>query len=92
MQKIRFSISDIDVDWKSESTTSPRGKARLVSRTQVRMLQEVMQRRENGAIDAVTASNGLSRNWLGHWMSQHVFWVEFVSIQLEGLVYRFLLA
>ena len=34
------------------------------------MLDVVMQRRENGAIDAATASNGLSRSWLNQWMSQ----------------------
>ena len=55
------------------------------------MLYEVMRWRENGAIDAVTARNGLSRSWLNHWMSQHLFSVEFVSIELERLVYRFLL-
>ena len=92
MQKIRFSIPDIDVDWKSESSTPPRRKPGLVSRRQVWMLHEVMQRRKDGAIDVITARNGLSRNWLGHWMSQHLFWVEFVSMEHEGLVYRFLLA
>ena len=92
MQKIRFSISDFNVDWKSKSTTAPRGKPRLVSRTQVWMLNEVMRRRENGAIDAVTVFNGLSRSWLNHWMSQQLFLVEFVSMEFERLVYRFLLS
>ena len=91
MHKIRFSISDFKVDWKSKSTTAPRGKPRLVSKTQVWMVYEVMRRRKNGAIDAITAPNGLSRSWLNHWMSQHAFLVEFVSIELERLVYRFLL-
>ena len=61
--------------WKSKSTRRPCGKPGLVSRRQVWMLDEVMQRRENGAIDGVTAPNGLSRSWLNHWIAQQSAYV-----------------